>query len=86
MLNKVWDEITYSFVNLNGAMAKKFHLMLYNVCNYLPLLRVKLTVGYGFLPVFKAFETFAIKLLNGKIVPDALMRFNNQSTVSIQHF
>ena len=35
---KVWDEITYPFLNFNGV----FHPILYKVCNYLSMLGLKL--------------------------------------------
>ena len=51
---KVWDEITYPFLNFDGAnylsipklrslgMDKYFHPTLYNGCDYLPVLGLKL--------------------------------------------
>ena len=34
--NKVWDDINYPFLN-----SRRFHPTLYNVCNYLSMLRLK---------------------------------------------
>ena len=45
---KVWDEITYPFLNFNGCnhrslgMDKLFHLTLYQACNYLSMHGLKL--------------------------------------------
>ena len=38
MANKVWDEITYPFLNFNGATSPA----VYNGCNYLSMLGLKL--------------------------------------------
>ena len=44
----MWDEITYPFPNFNGATVdvwewdKQFHFTLYNICNYLSMLGLKL--------------------------------------------
>ena len=48
MTNKVWDEITYPFPNFNGAtidvlgMNKLFHPTIYNGCDYISTLGLKL--------------------------------------------
>ena len=48
MPSKVWDEITYPFPNFSGCavevwkMDKLFHTTLYNWCNYLSILWLKL--------------------------------------------
>ena len=45
MPSKVWDEIGHPFQNLNGCkfwMDKQFHPILYNGCNYLSMLGLKL--------------------------------------------
>ena len=39
---KVWDEITYPFLNFNVTMDKKFHPTLYRACDYLSMLGLKL--------------------------------------------
>ena len=45
MLSKVWDEMPYPFPNFNGCtvgMDKLFRPTLYNGCNYLSMLGLKL--------------------------------------------
>ena len=42
-LYKVWDEITYSFLNFNGGTFEvKFYPTLYWACDYLSMLGLKL--------------------------------------------
>ena len=39
----MWDEITYPFLNFNGlGMDKQFHPILYNGCDYISMLGLKL--------------------------------------------
>ena len=40
--SKMWGETFYPFPNLNGAMDKKMYPILYNRCNYLSMLGLKL--------------------------------------------
>ena len=43
----MWDEITYPFPNFNLEMDKLFHCLLYNECNYLSMLGLKLKCWKG---------------------------------------
>ena len=47
--SKVWDEITYPFLNFRWSlgMDKWFHTTLYNGCNYLSMLGLKLMLMKG---------------------------------------
>ena len=43
MPRKVWDEITYPFLNFDGlGMGEKFHPILYNGCDYISILGLQL--------------------------------------------
>ena len=92
MPGKVWGEITYPFLNFNvnhwsWGMGKSFHPTLYNVCNYLSMLGLKLNhVGKRGLicPSYKVIITTIINFLRFHS-PCRLPNNSNKMSISNCH-